>query len=287
MIEPLQSDDVFLADVATARHRPGLHLWWLAQSGFLISYAGNCVLLDPYLSDSLTEKYAATDKPHVRMTRRVIDPRKLDFIAAAACTHNHTDHLDAQTLKPLLDVNPNMVLIVPEANRVFAADRLGVEVEAITGIQENAPVEVEGFSFSVVPAAHEKVERDAAGRLTHVGYIVRAGPHTIYHSGDTVLYEGMVDILRPLNIDVALLPINGRAPERRVAGNLSGAEAARLAHDIGAKLAIPCHYDLFEFNTASAGPFVAECEKLGQAYCVLKNGQRATSELWTKGIADG
>ena len=46
------------------------------------------------------------------------------------------------------------------------------------------------------------------------------------------------------------LPINGRAPERRVAGNLSGAEAARLAKSIGARLVIPCHYEMFEFNTA-------------------------------------
>ena len=124
----------------------------------------------------------------------------------------------------------------------------------------------------MVPAAHETLERDAAGRLTHVGYIVRAGSLTVYQSGDTVRYPGMAELLLPFKIDVALLPINGRAPERRVAGNLNGPEAAQLAHDISAKLVIPCHYDLFEFNTASPDAFVSECERLGQRYQVLKNG---------------
>jgi hypothetical protein len=79
VIEPLLGDDAFLADVAAARREPALHLWWLGQSGFLLQWKGRHALLDPYLSDSLTRKYAATDKPHVRMTARVIAPERLDF----------------------------------------------------------------------------------------------------------------------------------------------------------------------------------------------------------------
>jgi L-ascorbate metabolism protein UlaG (beta-lactamase superfamily) len=273
VIEPLYRDDGFLAEVTARRAKPGVHLWWLGQSGFLIAYGRFCILVDPYLSDSLTEKYAATDKPHVRMTRRVIDPRRLDFIAAAASTHNHSDHLDAQTLKPLLDVNPGMALITAEANRTFAADRLGIEPEAILGIDDGQTVRIEGFSFTAVPAAHEKLERDVAGRLTCIGYILRAGDRTIYHSGDTVLYAGMADRLRPFDVDVALLPINGRVPERRVAGNLNGREAAQLAHDIEARVVVPCHYDMFEFNTAMPDEFVAECKRLKQPFGVLRNGE--------------
>ncbi|MEZ4611934.1 MAG: hypothetical protein R2838_17110 [Caldilineaceae bacterium] len=59
--------------------------------------------------------------------------------------------------------------------------------------------------------------------------MAQCGPWTIYHSGDTVRYPGMDDILRAWPIDVAILPINGSRPERRVAGNLDGAAAAQLA----------------------------------------------------------
>ena len=75
-------------------------------------------------------------------------------------------------------------------------------------------------------------------------------------------------------IDLALHPINGNKPERRVAGNLFGDEAAQLAKDIGAGLVLPHHYDLFEFNTASPELFVHTCESLGQPYRVPKLGER-------------
>ena len=77
-----------------------LHIWWLGQSGFLLKWLDHCLLLDPYLSDSLTTKYAATDKPHIRITARVVDPARLDFVNLVTSSHNHTDHLDETTLGP-------------------------------------------------------------------------------------------------------------------------------------------------------------------------------------------
>ena len=84
-------------------------------------------------------------------------------------------------------------------------------------------------------------------------------------------------------IDLAILPINGRSPERRVAGNLWGREAAQLAFDVGAELVIPCHYDLFEFNTATPEELIAACERLGQRYRVLELGERFCSRELIQG----
>jgi len=279
MIKPLQSDEQFLADVAQARRQPNtLHIWWLGQSGYLVQWQGQHLLLDPYLSDSLTHKYATTDKPHIRMTARVIAPEKLDFIDVVTSSHNHTDHLDAETLLPLRRVNPALRMVIPEANRAFVADRLGIDPAQPTGVDAGESVSVGAFQFHGVPAAHEQIEQDAAGHHKYLGYIVQVGPWTIYHSGDTVMYNGMVEQLRPWPIDVALLPINGRAPERRVAGNLDGPEAAQLAKTIGAKVVIPCHYEMFTFNTASPADFVATAERIEQPYRVLRAGERWHSE---------
>src|SRR5579872_5429395 len=115
MIQPVRSDEAFLADVS----RGDFQLWWLGQSGFLVQFHGRHLLIDPYLSDSLTKKYAATDKPHVRMTERVVDPARLDFIDVVTSSHNHTDHLDGETLGPLLRVNPGVKMVAPEANCDF------------------------------------------------------------------------------------------------------------------------------------------------------------------------
>jgi L-ascorbate metabolism protein UlaG (beta-lactamase superfamily) len=106
--------------------------------------------------------------------------------------------------------------------------------------------------------------------------VVSAGPFRLYHSGDTVLFPGMAERLRPFACDIALLPINGRAPERRVSGNLDGLEAARLARAIGAGCVVPCHHEMFAFNTASPEIFVAECIRLGQPHRVARAGERLT-----------
>lgn len=164
--------------------------------------------------------------------------------------------------------------MIPAANRAFVTERLNCEPDWPVGLDAGARVARAGFTITGVPAAHETLDLDDAGRHRYLGYVVQCGPWTIYHSGDTVGYPGMVETLRPFAIDVALLPINGRAPERRVAGNLDGPEAAELASTVGARLAIPCHYDMFTFNTASPTRFQASCAALGQANVILRNGER-------------
>ncbi len=89
----------------------------------------------------------------------------------------------------------------------------------------------------------------------------------------------MIEKLKPFHIDIALLPINGRLPERRVSGNLWGDEAAQLAKNIGAKIVVPCHYEMFDFNTESPDLFVQTCEKIGQSYKVLKCGEHWAPEI--------
>lgn len=272
MIQPVLQDDAFLADVRAARIErtfETLYVWWLGQSGFLVGHAGEFLLFDPYLSNSLTLKYAATDKPHVRMTARVVDPARLDFIDIVSSTHTHTDHLDAETLLLLFAASPRAQLVLPAANVDFAVARLGAEHRhRLAPLAEGERVNLRGFMIEAVPAAHETLAPEFAG------FVVTAGSHRIYHSGDTVLFPGMEARLRQFGIDLALLPINGRAPERRVSGNLNGQEAAQLAHAIGARWVVPCHYEMFSFNTASPDAFVAECKRLSQPHAVLRAGQR-------------
>jgi L-ascorbate metabolism protein UlaG (beta-lactamase superfamily) len=274
LIKAYQKDAALLASIRHASNDPALFTcWWLGQSGFLIKWAGKHLLLDPYLSDSLTKKYAATKKPHVRMSELVIDPARLDFIDVVTSSHNHTDHLDAETLLPLMRENPALQMIIPEANRAFVAERIKCDPAWPTGLEAGESVEIAGFKFTAVPAAHNEIDRDEQGRCHYLGYVVEFGHFKIYHSGDTLLYEGMDDLLRSFRVDVTFLPINGNDPKRGVAGNLDCREAAQLGKAIGAKLVVPCHYDMFEFNTANPADFAEAAEAAGQQYRILKTGE--------------
>lgn len=275
MIKPIQQDDALLADIEKARQdNAGLHLWWLGQSGFLLQWQGHHVLIDPYLSDSLTKKYAQTDKPHVRMSERVIAPEKLDFIDVVTSSHNHTDHLDGETLIPLLQVNPDLKMIIPEANREFVANRIQQERDFPIGLNAGESVLVNGITFHGIPAAHNELDRDEKGQCLYMGYVIEFGPYTIYHSGDTLWHEEILKALVPFAIDVAILPINGNVPSRRVAGNLNAEEAVRMAKTVGAKVVIPCHYHMFEFNTVEPDQFAEIAEGENQESYVMQLGER-------------
>lgn len=274
MIKPILQDDAFLTDIHSAPP-DRLHVWWLGQSGFLVQWSGNHLLLDPYLSDTLTQKYAGTDKPHVRMTERVVAPEKLDFIDVVSSSHNHTDHLDGGTLLPLLSANPGLKVLVPAANIHFAAGRLQVPPDRLTPVHaDRDPLILGLFTFHTIPSAHESLETDENGDHRFVGYVIEAGGKTIYHSGDCCLYDGLVERLERWQIDLAMLPINGRDPARGVAGNFTAEEAAELGKRLGVELVIPCHYEMFEFNTVSPQRFVTTADQIGCPYQLLRAGER-------------
>lgn len=274
LISAFQKDEALLKNIQSqAQLTEGFRIWWLGQSGFLIQWQGKHLLFDPYLSDSLSIKYAQTDKPHVRMSEKAIDPSLLDMIDVVTSSHNHTDHLDADTLLPLLRANPDVQLIIPEANRVFVCNRLQCAFEFPTGLNDGENVEVAGFKIYGVPAAHNSLERDEVGRCKYMGFVAEFGGYRVYHSGDTLWYDDIVDILKPFAVDVAFLPINGNKPERRVAGNLNAEEAARLGKEIGAKLVIPHHYNMFEFNTEDPAAFEKYALQYQIPYRVLEIGE--------------
>ncbi|MFN8357052.1 MAG: MBL fold metallo-hydrolase [Spirosomataceae bacterium] len=274
MIKPVQQDEQLLHDILrSVNHLDGFRVWWLGQSGFLLQWQGKHLLFDPYLSDSLTHKYAHTDKPHTRLSKRVIAPALLPPIDIVTSSHNHTDHLDADTLLPILAKNPAIQLIIPEANRQFVSERLGCELDFPIGMNDQEPIGAQEFTFYGIPAAHNELERDANGYLKFMGYVVKFGDFSVYHSGDTLWYDDIVEHLLPHQIDIAFLPINGNKPERRVAGNLNAEEAARLGKAIKAKLVIPHHYDLFAFNTEDPQRFVEQAFYYQTPHRVLQLGE--------------
>ncbi|MEP6617173.1 MAG: MBL fold metallo-hydrolase, partial [Ginsengibacter sp.] len=283
LIPAIKKDDVLIAEMDEALDDlTHCNIWWLGQSGFLLQCNGKRVLLDPYLSDSLTIKYANTSKPHVRMSERVLDPGLLRNISVVSSSHNHTDHLDGESLVIIIKNNPGLSFIVPEANRKFVAERIGYDDEFMTGLNEGGAVTIHDIKFHGIPAMHNEIEKDEKGNCKYMGYVIEFGGFTIYHSGDTLWFPEMIDLLKPFQVDIAMLPINGNDSLRGVAGNLDYREAAQLAEAINAKCVIPCHYDMFTFNTAAVSEFANEAEKIKQPYKILQGGGRLTVPIKRK-----
>lgn len=280
LIPAFQKNEELLNDIAAyAGDKTQVNIWWLGQSGFLVAHNGFQLLIDPYLSDSLTAKYAQTEKPHVRMSERVIDPSHFRNINLVTSSHNHTDHLDAETLIPLIHNNPGIKMLIPEANRAFVTERIRQPFAFPIGINDGEEVNIDGMQIYGIPAAHNTLDRNADGKCLYMGFVFRIGGKHIYHSGDTLWFDGMEQLLRPFNIDLALLPINGNDPVRKVSGNLNAREAAQLAKAIGAKRTVPCHYDMFTFNTEDPNVFAKEAANAGIRYKIMQHGEKISISL--------
>ncbi|MDN3202774.1 MBL fold metallo-hydrolase [Algoriphagus sediminis] len=275
MIKAYQKDEELFQDILkTKNNHSGLRVWWLGQSGFLVQWNGIHVLFDPYLSDSLTKKYENTEKPHVRMSEKAIDPEKLDFIDVVTSSHYHTDHLDAETLKPILRQKKDIKFIIPEANRSFVSERVDCAPNFALGMTDGTEISFsEEVKITALASAHNELEKDEFGNNKFLGFILNIGPYTLYHSGDTLWYEGLEEKVKAFAPDVLFLPINGNRPERMVAGNMSAEEAAKFGKVVNSGIVIPHHFHMFEFNTEDPDSFAKYAQVHHTKYQILKIGQ--------------
>jgi L-ascorbate metabolism protein UlaG (beta-lactamase superfamily) len=276
LITPHLIGSALRADIQSTKAQAGtIYCWWLGQSGYVLKSSSGTLIIDPYLSESLTAKYAATDKPHTRMTACPISGGEVPDVDVILSSHKHTDHMDRATLEPMMDANRTANLALPESLLDHAAS-LGLPSERLIGLVEGQMIEKAGFRVRAIPSAHEALDTDEVGRHLYLGFVIEVDGLRLYHSGDSLAYDGLADHLGHSPFDVLFLPINGRDARRGVAGNMSCAEAVDLAIRVQPRFVVPHHYDMFTFNTVPISDFEAEAERLpeGVAPVILQCGQR-------------
>jgi L-ascorbate 6-phosphate lactonase len=276
MIEPVRHGADLRAEIEATCPPPGaLAVWWLGQSGFLVKSRSGTLLIDPYLSEHLTRKYENTDRPHIRMTRSPLRGDELAGIDLVVASHKHSDHLDPGTLPGLSVASPGARLILPGA-LLDHAIAIGWPEARLSGLVAGGSLEDRGFVVRAVPSAHEGLDTDARGRHLYLGYVIESEGLRLYHSGDSLSYDGLAGWLGPGPFDVLFLPINGRDPARGVPGNMSAAEAVALAAQVRPRFVVPHHYDMFTFNTVPVEHFEAEARTLpgGVSPRVFRCGER-------------
>ena len=220
---------------------------WLGQAGLRLDTDKGSVVVDPWTS------------PH---DERLAPPPSLELAAENVdwllITHEHLDHLDVPLLREVLDRSPRARVVLP-APVVELVDDIVPDSRRLQVLPGDS-VDLDGLQLNVVPAFHGLTTEDGygdgsenGGEARFVGYVMGDGPR-VYHAGDTVVTEELRDALRPLAIDVAFLPINGRDAEREargIVGNMDAAEAVELAVEIGATRLVPIHWDGVKGNTAA------------------------------------
>ena len=202
---------------------------WLTQGGLLFDTGKVKIMVDPYLSNSV-------GKRNPEKNRRI--PADESYLSKTPdiliITHNHLDHLDAETLDRIFaDADRKMTVISPESC-YEVLERYGGSHNYVM-LNPHSVWSESGVTIYAVKAEHS--DRFAAG------YIIDDGNRTLYVSGDTLYNYDVIDEVLELcedGVDYAFLPING------VGNNMNITDAADFAYEIGAKVAVPIHYGLFD-----------------------------------------
>jgi L-ascorbate 6-phosphate lactonase len=219
--------------------------WWMGQHSVALKLAGLTVYIDPYLEPS-----------PARQTPPLLTPAEVTNADLVLCTHDHGDHIDPYAIPGIVEASPQAVFVAPRPHRKRMLD-LGVPEGRLRLLTDGEETTIGGLMVSAIKAKHEFFEEGAEG-CPYLGYVLSGGP-TCYHSGDTLVYDGLAARLSRWKLDLAFLPINGRDAVRYRSGcigNMTYQEAVDLAGELGVRLVVPTHWDMFAGNSEDPQKFV-------------------------------
>jgi L-ascorbate metabolism protein UlaG (beta-lactamase superfamily) len=253
--------DALLEEIENSRPGPGeAWIWYLGQHGFVINLGGLVFYIDAILNDLKNREGRSVREYPPPFTPDMV--KRVDYVL---CTHNHSDHLNLETLAPLARANPRARFVVPRPWTRVLRDA-GIDGGRILGAAEAEELELGPASVLPLAAVHtryiqDEPERGAGNEVLCLGYVLKAGGLSVYHAGDTWVTPPLVRALKtagPLNI--VILPINGTDWERTgngFIGNMSPLDAVKLAREIPADLCVPAHYDMMAANSEDPALFAA------------------------------
>lgn len=220
----------------------GCFQWmWLGQGSFAYKFGKKTVLVDPYLSDAITDL--------ARSYPRILKPCDAagNYILT---THDHPDHFDPETICYAV-LSEGMTIIGPHSCLMHYC-RLELPAGNFIELNSGETTDPDGMRIIAIRAEHPYGD----GIDDAVGYLIEYEDLLLYHIGDSEYTEELAKRTCGLEPDYLIVPINGRW------GNMNAAEAALLAGSTKAKTVIPMHYDLFVENTADPMEFVRQAGKL-------------------------
>lgn len=229
-----------------------MKITWLGQSGLMLETGGRIILIDPYLSDSVS-KTNPLNVRRVPVEKRFLQIRP-DIIV---CTHNHLDHTDPETLKYYLDGEKCVTVLTPSASweevRKFGGVHQYVLFNRHTEITLPAGSGNDFIRFIAVKAEHSDSHP--------IGVILEAEEKRLYVTGDT-LYNTEIFEDIPEHIDILFLPVNGTG------NNMNMTDAKRFCERIKPGMAVPMHCGLFDDIDMNA--FAYEPKTVPQIYQEIK-----------------
>ncbi|XXF76204.1 MBL fold metallo-hydrolase [Myxococcaceae bacterium GXIMD 01537] len=219
----------------------GLRVTWLGHSSLLIEIDGQRVLVDPVWGERASP---FTWAGPARWYAPPLPLQELPDIDAVIISHDHYDHLDVPTVDAL--ARRNIKWAVPLGVGAHL-ESWGVPPENIAELDWWESTRVGELTLTATPARHFSGRwLDDANRTLWAGWTLRGKDHNVYYSGDTAMFNELLDIGARLGpFDLTL--IEAGAYNALWADVHMGPEQAVRAHRlVRGRVFMPVHWGLFD-----------------------------------------
>jgi L-ascorbate metabolism protein UlaG (beta-lactamase superfamily) len=224
-----------------------LGITFIGHSGFLIQIGGKNVLVDPNFANWIFILK--------RLRRPGLRLRELPPIDYVLVSHAHFDHLHRPSLRAIARLTRRKRGLAPQ---IIVPRHVGEVVESL-GYSRVLEMEwwqtvrdnrdgVGGLEITHTPANHWGARMIHDNHRGFGGFVLRAGEHSVYHSGDTAYFGGFAEIGRRLRPGIALLPIGAYEPPSFRNVHTSPEDALQGFLDLRAERMIPMHYGTFRLS---------------------------------------
>ena len=204
---------------------------WLGHAAFLVQLETANILIDP--------NWALWHGPVKRLRHPTLFAHDLPEIDLVLITHAHFDHLHIPSLKRVANGQP---VIVP---RGVGSLLKRLDFGSITELDTWQSTTFRDLSITLTPARHWGARMIHDTHRHFGGYLIESADRTVFHCGDSAIFDGFKEIGDRADIDVALMPIGAYdAPSGRPV-HMNPEEALDAFQMLDAGIMVPMHHDTF------------------------------------------
>lgn len=227
-----------------AANRTEPTLTWIGHATFLLQHGGTNILTDPHLSDRASPFSWIGPK---RLTPPGLSIDELPPIDVVVISHNHYDHLDAETIEALHRKQAGYppLFVVPDGVGRWFTDR---GIERVVELKWWESTRWDDWTLYAVPAQHFSGRSlSDRNRSLWAGWVLQKEDFNFYFAGDTGYSADFKEIGKQLGpFDLSAIPIGAYAPRWFMQPvHVNPEEAVRIHKDVGSNVSIGMHWGTF------------------------------------------